>query len=340
VSTDVKQPIFSAQYAFIRGRQLEGTYPGDAMTGTWPITSNRVRRGWGAVPEEKWAYDTSVWPPVEPPGLDQIAVKNPDFYYQRVRTLEECKAVMERLQSLVMVSLNISDKWYDAPRGRIPESASNDVPVGSHSVLVYGFSDSRQEFAFRNSWGVNWGEKGNGSIPYTVFETCWVEGWCSGLAACPMDGNPKSGVVERRWGVHEHGGGVLHCYEFVDSDAGRVAWTFFVERNGLVEVEELFVMPAFRRKGYAAKFVEMLADYARQCGTSLMVWVSHADTAVENMMVVEKLADRLGLKLSASPARWASYVLSDAAKAAEFRASGTSSSFEVRPLAGHVVSSI
>src|SRR5258708_23323962 len=107
--TDVKQAIFSAQCGFIRGRQLEGTYPGDAKTGIWPITSNRVGRGWGHISEEEWPYDTSVWPPVEPPGLDQIATRNPDFYYQRVRTLEECKLVMARLQSLVMVSLNISD---------------------------------------------------------------------------------------------------------------------------------------------------------------------------------------------------------------------------------------
>jgi hypothetical protein len=226
---NVNQPISSAQYIFIRGRQLEGTYPGNAMTGIWPITSKRVGRGWGYVREEEWPYDTSVWPPVEPPGLDQIATKNPDFYYQRVRTLGECKAVIARSQSLVMVSLNISDKWYDAPNGRIPEITPNDVPVGCHSVLLYGFTDLRQEFAFRNSWGVTWGNKGNGCIPYTVLETCWVEGWCSGLAAVPMDGNPKSGVEERRWGIAEHSGGVLHCYEFVDSKLegldGRFLWS-------------------------------------------------------------------------------------------------------------------
>jgi GNAT superfamily N-acetyltransferase len=283
---NVKQAIFSAQYTFIRGRQLEGTYPGDRYTGIWPITSNRVGRGWGYVPEEQWPYDTSVWPPVEPLGLDQIAIKNPDFYYQRVRTLEECKSVIRRGQSLVEVSLNISDKWYNVPDGRIPENTVNDIPVGGHSVLVYGFDDSCQEFAFRNSWGVNWGDKGNGRIPYAVFEACWVEGWCGGLAACPMDGNPNSGVAERRWGVHEHGGRVLHCYEFVDSKAGRIAWAFFVERGQSVGVEELFVMPAFRRKGYGAELANMIADHSRQQAASLTVWISHADTSPDNFLIV------------------------------------------------------
>src|SRR5258708_15531162 len=116
-----------------------------------------------------------------------------------------------------MVSLNISERWYDAPSGRIPECKPDDVPAGSHVVVLHGYDDSCQEFSFQNSWGVNWGDRGHGYIPYTVFERTWVEGWVTELAAKPMDDNPKAGVAERRWGVSEHGGGILHCYEFVDS---------------------------------------------------------------------------------------------------------------------------
>ena len=37
----------SLQYGFVRGRQLEGTFPGDRQTGVWPITGHRVSYGWG-----------------------------------------------------------------------------------------------------------------------------------------------------------------------------------------------------------------------------------------------------------------------------------------------------
>jgi GNAT superfamily N-acetyltransferase len=325
---------FSPQYIFIRGRQLEGTYPGDARTGIWPITGERVARGWGNIREEDWPYDDSVWPPVEPPGLDQIATKNPDFYYQRVRTLEECKLVIARLQSPVIVSFNISEQWYHAPNGRIPECTPHDVHVGSHVVLLHGYDDSRQEFSFQNSWGVNWGDKGHGYIPYTVFEANWVEGWCRNLAAVPMAEIPKSGVVERCWGVSEHGGGVLHCYEFVDAKTGKIGWTFFVERNGSVEVEELFIMPVHRKRGYGGKLVEMIGGYAHERGSSIKIWISHADTATENMRVIEKFAGRLNLELSASPVRWASYVAIDATRAIDFGVSGTSSPSATRPSGG------
>jgi GNAT superfamily N-acetyltransferase len=309
----------SPQYKFVRGRQLEGTYPGDASTGIWPITALRIDRGWGNVSEEDWPYDTSVWPPVEPPGLDQIAIKKPDVYYQRVRTLEECKSVLARLESVVMVSLNISEKWYNAPNGRIPESTPTDVPVGSHTVVIHGYDDSRQELSFQNSWGISWGDRGHGYIPYSVFEATWVEGWCSELAAKPMENNPTVGIELRRWAVWEHTGGMLHCYEFVDSRAGKMGWTFFIERNRSIEVEELFIMPAFRRGGYAAKLVGMIGDYTREHDASLKAWVSHADAAPDNTPVIEKLAGRVGLRLLASPVRWASYVLVDASHSAEFR---------------------
>lgn len=337
VPSNVKQPNFSAQYIFIRGRQLEGTYPGDAKTGIWPITAHRIGRGWGYVSEEEWPHDDSVWPPVEPPGLDQIAVRKPDFYYQRVRTIDECKSVLARLRSPVMVSLNISDKWYDAPNGRIPESAPHDLPVGSHTVVLYGYDDSRQEFSFQNSWGINWGDRGHGYIPYNVFEATWVEGWATELAAKPMDDNPEAGVAERRWGVQEHGGGILHCYEFVDSKAGKIGWTFFVERNGSVEVEELFIMPVFRKRGYAPKLAKMIEGYSHERSTSPKIWISHADTAPENILVIEKLAGRLGLSISPSPVRWASYVVSRGAQAVEFGTSETTLPRAVRPSAQRIV---
>jgi len=237
-----------------------------------------------------------------------------------------------------MVSLNISENWYHAPNGRIAESTPNDAYVGGHTVLFHGYDDLRQEFSFRNSWGVNWGDKGNGCIPYTVFEASWVEGWCSVLAAKPMDENPKSGVVERRWGVREHGSGVLHCYEFVDSKAGKIGWMFFVERSGLVEVEELFIMPAFRNRGYAAKLMKLLSDHASERGTSLKLWISHADTAPENVLIIEKLASRLGLGLSSSPVRWTSYLVTTTTEATDLGATVISSPRAARPSALHIAS--
>jgi len=83
--------VSSVPYNVVRCRQLEGTYPGDPQTACWPITSLRVMRGWGYVPEEAWPnIALQVWPPSEPPGLDQRAKENRIFRYQRIRNAREC----------------------------------------------------------------------------------------------------------------------------------------------------------------------------------------------------------------------------------------------------------
>jgi Papain family cysteine protease len=151
----------SHQYEYVRARQLEGTYPGDRGTGVWPITAWRIRWGWGAPPEKAWPYQTSVWPPVEPAGIDSLARKNLGFRYQRVRSLSECKFVLA-YHSPVDVSIGITRSWSDAPKGRIPERRPGEPTVAAHAVTLTGYDDSNRQLQFINSWGPSWGDKGFG----------------------------------------------------------------------------------------------------------------------------------------------------------------------------------
>ena len=189
--------IFSPQYAFIRGRQLEGTYPGDRGVGIWPVTVLRVGHGWDWVPEDRWPYDTSIWPPVEPPGLDSIA-KNYrlNTYYRRVRTDDDCKGVLQHMP--VMTALQLTDEWYDAPQGRICSLRASALGT-SHTVLLIGYDDHKKEFSFQNSWGVQWGDRGFGYIAYDVFQATCIESWAQPLAGNKLWAEPTSGVALRSW---------------------------------------------------------------------------------------------------------------------------------------------
>ena len=200
--------VFSPQYLYIRGRQLEGTFPGDRWTGTWVVTIERIMHGWGSVPEEFWPYDTSVWPPVEPPGLDLIARKyRLNTYYRRVRSITECSAALVHMP--VIAAVTITDDWRDPLQGRIPQLQDPFVPTGSHSVLLVGYDNSKSEFMFQNSWGVEWGDKGFGYLPYDVFtETC-IESWTQLLGGSAKWSQPKSGAAtpqlgnsRLRWGSY------------------------------------------------------------------------------------------------------------------------------------------
>jgi GNAT superfamily N-acetyltransferase len=223
-----------------------------------------------------------------------------------VRTLAECKKALSQNQS-VLVSLDITDKWESAPQGRIPPLSPSDVSLGSHSVHLVGYDDGKSEIIFANSWGENWGDRGYGYIPYEIFEATWWEGWMLDRAGNQVPHKLQSGVVQRTWGVTEHGGGVLHCCEFVNDGDERIAWAFAIEREGL-EIEELFVRPQFRRNGYGGRLTRSMAKLAAELGKRLRIWISYADTLPENLRTIERLSSPIGIRLQPSNLRWSPYV--------------------------------
>lgn len=294
---------FSPQYNFVRGRQLEGTFPGDAATGIWPITSLRIQRGWGAVPESAWPYDASNWPPVEPPGLDEIARAYRHVRYRRVYSSDECKSVLSVLKRPVMASFDTYGDWFNAPEGRIPRPVSGENLSGGHSILLIGYDDATSEFKFRNSWGPGWGDRGNGYLPYDVFDSTCTEAWTEDLMRSPARRDISPAVLS--WAEDEGEIGILHCHELVHDGGERIAWAFAVEGSGLMELEELFVIPRFRKRGNGTMLTRLVEALAQERACDLRAWVPHVDCAARNLAIVERLFRGVGFKLRPSPQRWA-----------------------------------
>jgi hypothetical protein len=298
----------SRLYGFVRARQLEGTFPGDRGTGVWPITAWRIRWGWGEPPEEAWQYETSIWPPTEPIGIDVLAGKNLGLRYQRVRSLFECKLVLANY-SPVVVSLDITKGWYNAPKGRIPDRRRGELTVGAHTVTLTGYDDSRHQLKFINSWGSDWGDKGYGYLSYRTFEQTLCEGWFSYFAGPKQNrSGPEPGLKERMWGAREFGGGIFHVREIVGPNEDRIGWAFAIQRANSLDVEELFVKPERRRKGFGKALVQLLSQLSSEVQQEPRVWISYPDTTPENLLFLEKLLGPVGLQLRESPIRWAPFV--------------------------------
>ena len=112
----------------------------------------------------------------------------------------------------------------------------------------------------------------------------------------------------RSWGIQDFAGEVTHGHEIMGPGEERIAWAYAVEHEDCIEVEELFVMPQFRRHRYGRALANAMGTLATRKSSSLRVWISHADSAPENLAIVEKLIHPLGLQVERSPERWASYV--------------------------------
>jgi hypothetical protein len=300
----------SIQYGFVRARQLEGTFPGDKQTGVWPITGRRISYGWGHPPEENWPYPLpdAVWPSIEPVGIDGDAKDYRYVPYKRVRSIDDCKRILLSGEPGVMVSLDISEKWANPPEGRIPAPSPMDLTFSTHIISLVSYDPQRDEFTFHNSWG-NWGRNGYGEIAAETLAATWWEGW---KYISEFDTDPTlKGAFPRppRESIFEDAdGSILHWLEILDEDDNRIAWASALETRTNLEIEELFVRPECRRSGRGGKLFQRLQEISLNRGLPRRIWISFPDAVPQNLKVIEKIAQPIGLSIQASGERWAPLV--------------------------------
>jgi GNAT superfamily N-acetyltransferase len=292
--------MISRMYLYVRARELEGTFSPDPSVGAWIVSTMRILRGWGVPEESEWPYDgdETHWPPDEPMDIDQAAKRNRILAYQRVRTVDECRAVIAS-GFLLTAAFEITDQWYSAPQGEI--AMATGAIVGSHTVVLTGYDDSHQRFSFLNSWGSEWGDRGFGTLPYSYFDAYQLEAWADAAPGMVRPDHSSGSVVQVNWGITDVLGSVLHCAEMLDATSDEyIAWAFIVQRKGFADVEELFVRPAYRGQGYGSRLAVMINEIAQLNGLPLRLWVSHADAGNSNEPAFQRVLERLGISLTTS----------------------------------------
>ena len=292
----------SRMYNLLRSRQLESTQSEDPYVGAWIVTSMRILRGWGSPSESATPYYAERWPPLEPPGMDDLARQYRVQAYQRVRNTIECKRAIAS-GHLVYAQFDCGKEWFWEMEGlrEVPESAPERV-----SLMMMGYNDHTSLFTIRNSWAADLGDRSLGYFSYDFFEKYFLESWATnGLDREPRSSD-QSGLLEMRWNTEEILGGSLRAVELYDSTQDEcIGWAFTVCRDGFLDIEELFVRPAFRGNKHGNRLVDMLRDLSAQERLPLRLWVAHADLGQGNLPTIERIANRLSLHLQPSDVQWA-----------------------------------
>jgi GNAT superfamily N-acetyltransferase len=304
---------YSVMYNYVRGRQLEGTYNDDPNIGYWPITSLRVSRGWGMPSEEQWPYVGWHLRKEEPANIDQYAKECRLFAYQRVRSEMECKLALAA-GSFVSVALEITDAWFHAKMGKIPLPKEDEKIVGGHCVLLFGYDNNKKMFNLQNSWGKEWGDKGRGYLPYHYIDRLLTEAWIM-LPHEDTDKShkPRTGIVIRWWAIPATLHKALHGVEIRDAQSDeREAWGFASLYDGFINIEELFVRPAYRGKGCFRHLLSHFQELSNRFSVPLRFWVSHADNTSNNMAILRYIANKNNFVVSDSLVRWAAFKIKQA----------------------------
>ena len=335
-----QKDLFCPPYSHLRSRQLEtleGYFP---QAGAWMTSVSRVSRFWGGAPDthegdtdlEKlhaFYYD-SHWQETGEFNWNKIdqtkildAKKGRILYYHRVdvnRVQHGIKHYTNFEEFLVKMftpmiwgektfgknyeyslSLKLTPEWYTLPKGGVLRIPSPPNVLGTHRVSVVGYMP--EGIIVRNSWGMEWGEGAHCVIPFDVVREIVIDAWVDCFPGVFPRLKTTNGLVCLSWKTNAiYPFPEIYCEEIVDVVSGeRLAWAFATKNSdGGLEIEEFFVWPEFRKKGYARILANRLLLLGKVTNRHLVMLVPWSDCETHKLSGVIKIAEMLGLPLTQS----------------------------------------
>lgn len=161
---------FSRLFLYYCERDLEGSVDYDA--GAMIRDGIKALKKWGCCLEKTWPYIPHQFDE-RPPLFCYIRAKAYQITsYYRLTSLDEIKSCLADGFPVVFGFSVYDSCFHDdvAKTGVVPLPARDEKLQGGHAVMACGYNDRLNAILFRNSWGVGWGEKGYGLLPYPYFE--------------------------------------------------------------------------------------------------------------------------------------------------------------------------
>ena len=156
----------SRLFLYYNTRLLEGTQSYDSgctIRGTFKALNR-----YGVCPESRWPYTISKYKTKPNATSYKDALRRVVKSYYSVRTLGEIKASLAQGKP-VMFGFTVYEGFDSeevARTGVAEMPGMNEAVLGGHAVLAVGYDDATSRLIVRNSWGVEWGQKGYFTMPY------------------------------------------------------------------------------------------------------------------------------------------------------------------------------
>jgi len=128
---------------------------------------------YGAPTENLWPYNISKFRTVPSKAALTDAAKRKVTSYQRATDFNQ---VIDAITSGYPVTIGFSVySSFDSPTvartGIMPyPDTSKERLLGGHAVLLVGYNKNNNTFIARNSWGINWGDRGYFYMPFQVIQ--------------------------------------------------------------------------------------------------------------------------------------------------------------------------
>jgi esterase/lipase superfamily enzyme len=295
--------VEGSNFAWHCTRKIEDRLGAPLNEGVWPINYWRVLRRIG-IPDDRLCgfKDDLASASLE---VYDSAHKMRTLCYFRAHNSDEAIEYLGQKPDF-RCAIELTNEWYDPPNGVIEVNRPDPEILGLHNAPFNEFDFKHGLFRFRNSWGEVWGKDGHGAVSRETYERFVVEAWLSAGRALLPPITIQKGIVCLEWKWSLSDTIQVHGREIVDAaTTDRLGWAFCVRRGDLLDVEEFYVWPEERGKGYGRELAKMVTRLGKQMQLPLRMIVSYADTYEWNLPAVNAAARMLNLELTGSEAKLA-----------------------------------
>lgn len=188
----------SSRYIYEKARKID-TYPDDS-DGTDIRSAMKILLNNGACTEGCWPYIARN--PGEPcDDAEGEAAKYKIKTYTAIHGIQDMKVALVNDGPFV-IGVVVFDSWFQSSvdeTGEVPMPTQEEITrlqedpyaFGGHAICIIGYDDGLQRFKFKNSWGVDWGNNGYGTIPYDYLKDYGWDAWTTVDVITPDIPQPK-----------------------------------------------------------------------------------------------------------------------------------------------------
>lgn len=170
----------SRLFVYYNERKAMGTVLEDS--GAMLRTGIKVLKKLGVCRESCWPYIISRFTHKPSRKCYCEAEKHQVTAYQRLSTLSEMKACLAMGLPFVFGFAVYEHVMTEQVRktGIIRLPRRNERMLGGHAVMAAGYDDKKKVIIFRNSWGIDWGQSGYGTLSCAYVESRELSDdfWC------------------------------------------------------------------------------------------------------------------------------------------------------------------
>jgi C1A family cysteine protease len=164
----------SPRFVYSESKKIDGM-PDEE--GTTIRTAMRVLKTRGVCQEKFWPYaahQTDKPKRCVNPDAKRFRV----LTYARILNFEELRMSLATKGPCV-IGVEVFNGMMKTKTGVVPMPRKGEETLGGHAICCVGYEDRKKVVKFKNSWSIQWGEKGFGYLPYAYIERYMMDAWSS-----------------------------------------------------------------------------------------------------------------------------------------------------------------